>query len=393
MFLSQAHSFTQQARLAITLAWVAGYTNILTLLTCATVTSHVSGTASLLGEHVAAGHWGLAGFALFLLGMFFVGAALSGACTELGRSLGWASIYVLPMAVEALLLAVFALVVEFQYDMSMPIGTPLYVMTGIASMAMGVQNATITRISAGVVRTTHVTGVLTDLGLEAVQFVFWLVEKRRLIAASAFSVERAHALARSIRAHPSSLRVLLLASIICSFALGAGLGTVGFRHLPRLCMFPPVLFLLWIIYQDVRRPIAELEESDLVSEFGLNLPESIVVYSLHGKMKGRDGRRMGRMPNLLAWADRLPVHTRVVILDIGHDTLLDANAAMELRALVARLEAMGLKLVLSGIDQTRFEELKRAGAGRRIDVESVSPDLELAIARGFNFVHRMNLEG
>jgi len=33
MFVAQAHSFVQQARLAITLAWVAGYTNIIALLT------------------------------------------------------------------------------------------------------------------------------------------------------------------------------------------------------------------------------------------------------------------------------------------------------------------------------------------------------------------------
>ena len=32
MFVAQAHSFVQQARLAITLAWVAGYTNIITIL-------------------------------------------------------------------------------------------------------------------------------------------------------------------------------------------------------------------------------------------------------------------------------------------------------------------------------------------------------------------------
>ena len=48
MLVSHAHSFRQQARLAVTLAWVAGYTNIVTLLACGTVTSHVSGTTSLL---------------------------------------------------------------------------------------------------------------------------------------------------------------------------------------------------------------------------------------------------------------------------------------------------------------------------------------------------------
>ena len=59
MLVSQAHSFVQQGRLAITLAWVAGYTNILTILTCGTVTSHISGTTSNLGRDVAERSWGL----------------------------------------------------------------------------------------------------------------------------------------------------------------------------------------------------------------------------------------------------------------------------------------------------------------------------------------------
>src|SRR4051812_19006571 len=112
MFVSQAHSFRQQARLAVTLAWVGGYTNIVTVLTCNTVTSHASGTASNFGRELFTGAWGFAGFAFFLLATFFVGAAASGFCTELGRRRGWESIYVLPMVIESLLLAFFALLLE-----------------------------------------------------------------------------------------------------------------------------------------------------------------------------------------------------------------------------------------------------------------------------------------
>ncbi len=38
MFISKAHTFKQQARLAITLAWVAGYTNVITLITLGATT-------------------------------------------------------------------------------------------------------------------------------------------------------------------------------------------------------------------------------------------------------------------------------------------------------------------------------------------------------------------
>jgi len=173
MFVTQAHSFTQQARLAITLAWVAGYTNILTVITCGTVTSHVSGTASNLGWYVSEGSWRLAAFAFFLLVSFFLGAAASGFLTELGRRRGWDSIYALPIAVETMLLATLAIGLELHDHGERQSGAPLYWLTGVASLAMGLQNATITRISSGVVRTSHITGVLTDLGLESTQFLLW----------------------------------------------------------------------------------------------------------------------------------------------------------------------------------------------------------------------------
>src|SRR5690348_15435131 len=109
MFVTQAHSFTQQARLAITLAWVAGYTNIITIITCGTVTSHISGTASNLGHYIVELSWSLAAYSLFLLLTFVLGAMISGLSTELARRRGWESIYVLPIALETVLLAAFAL--------------------------------------------------------------------------------------------------------------------------------------------------------------------------------------------------------------------------------------------------------------------------------------------
>lgn len=42
-------------------------------------------------------------------------------------------------------------------------------------------------------------------------------------------------------------------------------------------MFPPVLFLLWVVYQDLAQaPIAEIEPSTLVSE-ELGLDERLTV--------------------------------------------------------------------------------------------------------------------
>jgi uncharacterized membrane protein YoaK (UPF0700 family) len=377
MFVSQAHSFTQQARLAITLAWVAGYTNVITILALGSVTSHVSGTTSHLGEYAAQGNFAAAALALFLLVTFFLGAALSALTTELGRRKGWESVYVLPMAIEALLLAAFAVTLEFSDTKTLINSNWKLPMLGLASLAMGLQNATITRISSGVVRTTHVTGVLTDLGSEAVLFLWWLKDKRAALIkagpAGAFT---------QLRTHAPGKRLLMLASIVGSFALGAGLGTFAFTSITRWSMIPPVLFLLWIIYQDVRSPIVEIEPSDLVTSHGLDLPPGIAVYHLR-----RDASRPGHLhalPDLQSWSERLPDSTRVIILDLGDVTALDANTAPELNALRTRLLTQKKRLIISGITPEHYDELRAASGEQGLDLNTLCTDLDLAIARGYN---------
>lgn len=383
MFIAQAHSFVQQARLALTLAWVAGYTNILTILTCGTVVSHVSGTTSNLGRDLVEQKWGLAAFAAFLLLTFLVGAAVSGFTTELGRRRNWESIYVLPMAIEAILLSAFCLGVELHGHPLAERDFTLYWMSGVASIAMGLQNATITRISSGVIRTTHVTGVLTDLGTEAVQFLWWLADKRRNTPPGSV-----RGVVHGLHVHPTTRRLALLLSVVGSFALGASLGTLAFDEAPRLSMLPPVLFLMWAVYQDIARPIAEIEESSLHKPGGgLDLPESIAIFHLR-KDKSRRGHAQ-RLPNLLAWIDHLPARSRVVILDLTEVTHLDDSAPYELRAALSRLTSQGRHLVIAGLTGEQYEQLRRAGAGEMLDPQSVCPDFELAIARGLNLAERL----
>ncbi|MGQ0627300.1 MAG: DUF1275 family protein, partial [Phycisphaerales bacterium] len=133
MFASKAHSVAQQARLAITLAWVAGYTNIVTILTCDSATSHVSGTASQFGRHGVEFEFALAARVGWVLAAFTFGAALSGFSTHIGRRFRWSSIYVLPMAVEGLLLTgVFGGVFNHQPG-TIESGWSYYALTGLAA--------------------------------------------------------------------------------------------------------------------------------------------------------------------------------------------------------------------------------------------------------------------
>lgn len=389
MFVTQAHSFAQQARLAITLAWVAGFTNTVAILACGHVTSHVSGTTSELGLAAAAGNLGKAAFLCFLLLTFLAGAALAGIATEIAGRKRWESVYVLPMAAEAVLLGLFALAIELAPAptpttpdgeslsvLKIQSGLMLFLVTGLASMAMGLQNATVTRISAGIVRTTHVTGVLTDLGLELVHLVLAIRDAVR-------GKDTLGGRVRSFSLRPTTRRTALLASILGSFALGAGLGAVLYGFAPRVAMFPPVLFLAWIIYQDITKPIAEIEPSELVGETGLaELPPEIGVFHLKQDQKRAAGGTQ-RLPDLVVWADRLDKAIRVAVLDLTDVTKLDSDAAGELKALTDRFATTGRRLVIAGVTPEQYAQLIGAGWSERGRLAQVGacPDLELAVAR------------
>ncbi len=371
MFLAEAHSITQQARLATTLSWVAGYTNILTLLACGQVTSHVTGTASQVGLDVVAGQWRAGAYALSLLVCFVLGAALAGVLMEGGRRRRWHSIYVLPMAVEAILLAAFALLMEWHVDgTAVGMGAKLW-LTLIPSAAMGLQNATITRISSGVVRTTHVTGVLTDIGLEG---ALWTM--RRLGRAAPASAASTVTLQR----------LGLLSGIVAGFILGAALGALAFEHMTRWAMIPAVAFLLWIIVQDLLSPIAEIHShADVGGELHGLIPDEVAIFHLRPRV-GRTGRR-ARFPDLQAWAEHLPDNVRAVVLDIdpGHD--LDADEATAIRVLARRLAHQRKALIVAGVTPERFRLLQASGALDEIDPHNLCSDLELAGARAISLAH------
>lgn len=370
MLVSQAHSFARQSRLAITLAWVAGYTNIVALLICGVAVSHMTGTASQWGLDVVRGRWGLVAFTSFMLAAFVAGAALATLCIELGRRRSWASIYIWPMAIEALLLAAFAIGVELHVE-SGKVGPAietwvLWTLCGLAAAAMGLQNATVTRLSSGAVRTTHMTGVLTDLGHDLVQVLFALRERGTGTGVIA-----------TLRAEPSARHLALLASIFGSFALGAGLGALAQEFAARWAMIPPVLFLLWIIWQDTHAPIAAIEESSL-DRADLGLPASLAVYHL----RRQNTKVIHRLPDLQRWFERLPTGKRVIVLDMSEASAIDDNAALELRAVVRQASVQGRSVVVAGLDAGHYAALLAAGAGDTLDASNICADLDLAIARG-----------
>ncbi len=383
MLSAQAYSFHQKSKLAISLSWIGGYTNVIALLSCHTLVSHVTGTTTWFGEAVAVGDWYTAGFLAFLLGTFTFGAALSAVMTEGARRRGVRSKYILPLAVEALLLAVFAIGLEFLISGRVEsTHASAWWLVGAASMAMGMQNATITRISGSVVRTTHLTGVLTDLGIEGVQYAYWWRDMLRSKRAG-----RSGRLLRVSSRHPTMLRLLLLASIFGSFLFGVVAGALLYGKWPSYAMIGPISFVLFIIVMDWWKPIADARELDLLKDselkaFGIAqslLPKELGIYRIAPHLDHRVSD-----PDFTTFIERLNPRWKVVILALTPLVRLKSNSLLELEQAIDRFTRDQRQLIICGITPVQYKAMDRVGLIDKLGDENVCPDLEFAVARAID---------
>lgn len=148
--------------LACSLAGVAGALNAAAFYAVGFFSANMTGNVSTLSDHIATMQWWLALFYLAIVLVFILGAALSSIMINAGRRRGINGIYAYSILTEALLLLPLAGVDIFLPTSGWRVTT---LVLGLAFL-MGLQNATVTRISDARVRTTHVSGMATDIGIE-----------------------------------------------------------------------------------------------------------------------------------------------------------------------------------------------------------------------------------
>jgi uncharacterized membrane protein YoaK (UPF0700 family) len=140
---------------AVLLSGVAGMVNVIAYLGSShQVVSHLTGTTSLLGAALAATHWQEVGLLWGVLIAFCAGATLSGLVIQ-DSTLQPGRRYGVALLLEALLLC--AAVPLLQHHPAWGIWC--------AAAACGLQNALATTFSGAIVRTTHLSGMFTDLGI------------------------------------------------------------------------------------------------------------------------------------------------------------------------------------------------------------------------------------
>ena len=136
------------------LSALAGYVNVVVLGTFAVPVSHMTGAVSRLGIDIATGNSLDLGLILLIIGGFLAGAAISGAVIG-GHQLQPGRRYGIALIAEAIALVIAAAL----------LGTGLRGGVPVAALALGVQNGMASSYYGLVIRTTHVTGVVTDLGV------------------------------------------------------------------------------------------------------------------------------------------------------------------------------------------------------------------------------------
>jgi len=213
-------------KLGTVLAFVAGAANAGGFLAVGQYTSHMTGMVSALADHMVLGDLVLVGAALAALLAFVLGAMSTAWLVNWGLRRELRSAYGLPLLIEAALLLVFGL---FGAAMSLWHTVFLPITVVLLCFIMGLQNAVITKISQARIRTTHVTGLVTDLGIELGKLLY---------------VNR-HPDRPPVLADRARLRVH--AQLVLSFLVGGVAGALGFKHLGYISTVPLAIALLLLV--------------------------------------------------------------------------------------------------------------------------------------------------
>ena len=220
------------------LAFNAGAINAGGFLVVGMYTSHMTGFASMLADNLVLGNITLVLGAAGALLAFVVGAAATAVLVNWARQHHLRSEYALPLLLEAGLLLVFGLL-GATLNHQTPFAVPLTVL--VLAFTMGLQNAVVSKISASQIRTTHMTGVITDIGLELGKLFYWN--------------HTASPPESRVRANRIKLRLFSL--LLAAFMTGGVVGAAGFRYLGFVWVLPMAGLLLVLslppLYADWRR--------------------------------------------------------------------------------------------------------------------------------------------
>ena len=175
MFRHQGKTRTlnHNLRIASLLSFVAGLVNVVGFFAVQRLTTNVTGHfAFFVDEVFKLNFWG--GFVYFLyIFFFFLGSFISNLLIEIISKKSEHYIYIIPASIECLIIFVIGF-----FGKDLLVKSPDIIAFSLL-FAMGLQNSLVTTISNANVRTTHLTGLFTDLGIELSQLFFYKAKEQK----------------------------------------------------------------------------------------------------------------------------------------------------------------------------------------------------------------------
>ena len=213
-------------RIASLLSFVAGIVNVGGFLAVKRLTTNVTGHfAFFVDEILKLNFW--EGFIFFLyIFFFFLGSFVSNLLVEIISKKSDRLIYIIPTIIESIILSLLAVFGQFLISKNPDL------LACSLLFAMGLQNSLVTTISNATVRTTHLTGLFTDLGIEISQLFFYKQKNQK---------DKLH----------SSIKLRL--TIISFFFMGGLLGGIFYSTLKLyVLVIAAAVLIIGIIYDDLK---------------------------------------------------------------------------------------------------------------------------------------------
>lgn len=247
-------SFSDYLGIGSVLACVAGVINAVGFVAFGGFVTHVSGNATRAAVEYSEGHFLIAG--VFLVGIFFF---ISGAVTTTlllrGHSIESPKVtYGLPLIVEALLIGGVAWFASDKINTGQTleierIKDAWYL--NLLTFAMGMQNAIIRQGTGTIIRTTHMTGIVTDIGI-ALGTVLSRTGADFVKSPRAFlHTPTDQSFLAALKVRLSNLyqrfhleRFFLHITLLLAFLLGAVLGTFGYLRVGFRVLVAPLFVLV-----------------------------------------------------------------------------------------------------------------------------------------------------
>lgn len=241
----------QRVLLAVTLAGVAGFIDAVGYLTLDLFTAHMSGNSTRLGVYLGSGVVLRAAPALFAVALFVIAITVGTILMEAGTRAALRSPSALVIGIEAGLLVAFAVLgglAATHGQVARRDTATYYGLAALAVIAMGLQTSTLQQISGRTVRTTYVSGMLTQLSDELAGLLL-----RGPLQRNQPSYLRAEVGVQP--GQPSGRRIGLVAGIWCVYAAGGILGGYLQHRWQLRCVAIPIALLLVVAATELRFPI------------------------------------------------------------------------------------------------------------------------------------------